>query len=489
MSPLTQTELIGGDSHLHGISNINLIIGKNGSGKSRFLRSIEATILENHEYFVRYISPERAGIFQRDGNIENSDKQNPGWLSNSRRVNQASNFKQASANQLHDIHFMYLQRLQDTPSIREDLLRNFDTDVLHKINHLITNIFINMNGDQYEFIDYQGNKIKPNEISSGESEAIALATEVLYFTEKIKARKEQKFSVLLIDEPDVHLHPDLQARFARFLIQEIEELEPNVRNNTCICIATHSTPMICALSRSEFTTIGTKNFSNNTVHQESASEELKKAAPFFGHPLSLSLSEDVPLIVEGEDDERVLQQAARTAQGKIKLFPILATSVDQQSDLEEFCSKLMLSLYDTPIAYSLRDGDGKLDDLKPVGPVIRYRLNCYAIENLLVTNECLNVMHSNWDDFCKKATIWITENSSHRDVENIKNLISAADRQRHIKIKNIRQLICSILECGKPWEVVVGQALGQINACKTVLEQYSLEDFVGQKAIKQLLAL
>ena len=74
------------------------------------------------------------------------------------------------------------------------------------------------------------------------------------------------------------------------------------------------------------------------------------------------------LIVEGEDDERVWQQAARTSQGKIRAFPVLATSVNQQAELEQFSSAMLTAVFDAPVAYSVRDGDGIRDELQPVAP-------------------------------------------------------------------------------------------------------------------------
>lgn len=144
--------------------------------------------------------------------------------------------------------------------------------------------------------------------------------------------------------------------------------------------------------------IGTKNFEVNTVELKPASTELRKIAPFFGHPLPLSLSDDAPLILEGEDDERVWQQAARTSQGQIKVFPVLAGSVDQQGELEIFCINLLSTLYDNPVAFSLRDGDGIVE--QPLGhrpPLARYRLQCYAIENALLTDSCIGVMGTTWE--------------------------------------------------------------------------------------------
>ena len=58
-----------GDAILLHPSSLNLIVGRNGSGKSRFLRAL-SKIRDEGDANVSYVSPERAGKFAADG-IEN----------------------------------------------------------------------------------------------------------------------------------------------------------------------------------------------------------------------------------------------------------------------------------------------------------------------------------------------------------------------------------------------------------------------------------
>lgn len=454
-------ELKGQTAHLTNLNNINIIMGRNGVGKSRFLRDVEAITSQNKQlFYVRYVSPERAGSFKRDGNVLTNMSNNPDWLRQSRAVNQANNFKAASAMLFREAETLYLRRLANTPEIRMDPTRNFETDRLSKVNQLLTNISLEMGNADFEFRSLaDGQIVSPDKISSGESEAVSLATEILYFFDTIEPTK---FNVLLLDEPDVHLHPDLQARLGKLIIAMLDEFKDHA-DSIAVCLSTHSSPLVCSLADSQYVSIGTKSFAVDTVELKPASAELRKVAPFFGHPLSLSLSEDAALILEGEDDERVWQQAARTSQGRIKVFPVLAGSVDRQGELETFCVDLLGTLYDNPVAFSLRDGDGVVDQpLEHRLPIRRYRLQCYAIENVLLTDSCLAVMGTTWEGFVAAAMKWVGENPKHPDSPLIKELAGSKDRLRHKKIKKIRQLICTVLECKKPWEVVVGQAIGAL---------------------------
>ncbi|MCW0436157.1 ATP-binding protein [Xanthomonas sacchari] len=481
---MIKTELSADGALLTELTNINVILGRNGAGKSRFLRNLDSGLAHSPDYYIRYVSPERAGIFRREGHIDTNIERDVDFLRQSRSRNQAENFKAASASLLREVEIIYLRRLQSSHTLRADPNRNFQADRLDKINSLLANITVEQERANFIFKNHQGEIIPPDQISSGESEAVALATEVLYFFETID---EKKFNVLLVDEPDVHLHPDLQARLANFIISMLEGLTTEVRQSVALCISTHSTPFVCALSSSQYTSIGNKEFGASTVRQSLAPAQLRKIAPFFGHPLSLTLSNDTLLILEGKDDERVWQQATRTAQGGIKLFPVLANSVDQQTDLEKFCAKLLLSLYDHPKAYSLRDGDGIADDLPNIGPVERFRLKCYSIENLLLTNECLALMNTTWEDFCTEANEWIARNLTHRDSDTIKRLIESPDRMRNAKIKSIRLLICEISRTKKNWETVVGQTIGTLH--QHVESENSIFSFLGEKASLALLKI
>lgn len=458
---LRENELKGQTAQLIGLNKINIIMGRNGAGKSRFLRDIEDMTSRSKQHFnVRYVSPERAGSFKRDGNVLTNMSSNPDWLRQTRAVNQATNFKAASAMLFREAEVLYLRRLASTPEIRMDTSRNFEADRLGKVNQLLTNIELVMGNADFEFRSLtNGETIAPDAISSGESEAVALAAEILYFFDTIDPTK---FNVLLLDEPDVHLHPDLQARLGKLIIAMLDEFADNAEN-IAVCLSTHSAPLVCSLADSKYVSIGTKSFEVNAVTLKPTSDQLRKVAPFFGHPLSLSLSEDAALILEGEDDERVWQQAARASQGRIKVFPVLAGNVDQQGKLERFCVDLLATLYDNPIAFSLRDGDGVIDEpLEHNLPLKRYRLDCYAIENVLLTDPCLAVMNTTWDGFVEKAGAWIAAHPHHADIGMLQQAIASADRLRHTKIKNIRQLICAVLDCRKPWEVVVGRAIGAL---------------------------
>jgi energy-coupling factor transporter ATP-binding protein EcfA2 len=474
------TQLSAGEWKLDHITPLNIILGRNGSGKSRLLRGL-AALGGQGGYQLRYLSPERAGTFMADAGVENTVRQNKTWVEDNRKQNQVGNFKPASATRLKELSYRFGVRVQTDMALRQATEKTFETEVLAKINGMLTNVAISMDRDQsFIFTTQDGATIDSASISSGESEVLALATEVLHFLDSCVS---DKTNVLLLDEPDVHLHPDLQARLARFLIAELNELDPSIYEKTIVCIATHSTPLICELARFSGCSIGTKSFTSTAVVQNPISEQLRKLAPFFGHPLSQCISDDVPLIVEGEDDERVWQQAASTAQGRLKLFPCLAGTVTEQTEVETACDQMLSGLYDTPRAISIRDGDGIRANLNAVGCVQRFRLKCYAIENLLVTDEVLATCRKDWASFVAAGKVWCAANAGHSHVAQFNVLLDSNDRLRDKKIKDIRQLIVGALDSNKPWTTLIGQVLGGINNSSARTSEHGIVEYVGLPAL------
>lgn len=477
----------GNGTKLQNPTELNVIVGRNGSGKSRFLRDLSA-LRDNEHYAVSYLSPERAGEFSDDPNVEHNVRLIPRFLDDDRNKNQSVNFKKASKLRLKQLAGYWGLRVDRVLEIRSDETRTFETEYLTHINQLLSNVVLERDTrGEFRFVAQNGDTIDPAGLSSGESEVVALASEVMHF---FAICDDSKTNLLILDEPDVHLHPDLQAKFARFLISQIERLATGVRAKTYTILATHSTPLICDLALANYCSIGTKEQGNSNVLQRPVAEAFKSVAPFFGHPLSRFIGNDIPLIVEGEDDVRVWGQACRTSDGAIRVFPCLATSKPQLNALEKTCDHLMRAIYDDPKALSIRDGDGQRQVISPEGCVARYVLQCYEMENLLLTDECLADMGTSWDEFRTKAEAWISEKSDHPEVGLLRTVIDSPERGRDRKLKDLRNIIIGITGVSKDWEVVVGQALGRLaKANQASTGPFSLSEFVGSDALLAVRAI
>lgn len=258
------------------LGRINIIVGKNGCGKSTLYKKLDAG-LPKDEYHIRYITPERGGNLNYDAGVEQSLNANTNYLPSTRRVNQFNQFRQQSVAQFKKLEILALRQIEKDLEIRKGDY-TFDS-VIDEINVLLDNIEISRTNTGFSIhLKNGGPEIKPEKISSGEAELISLAIECKAFE---KECIHGKYNFLLLDEPDLHLHPDLQSRFADY----VNKLASNELFQGLI--ATHSTSLIAALSTAEDSRIAFMTFGDHKMSFTPISEILSKILPVFGaHPLS-----------------------------------------------------------------------------------------------------------------------------------------------------------------------------------------------------------
>src|ERR1035437_8298893 len=98
---------------LRNLSKKNVILGKNGCGKSYLLKRVEQG-LNGREGFgkVRYISPEHGGIRRYERGIDQNISSSPRWTEDQRRQNQSVNFRQQSATLFRRLELLVLQEIE-----------------------------------------------------------------------------------------------------------------------------------------------------------------------------------------------------------------------------------------------------------------------------------------------------------------------------------------------------------------------------------------
>jgi len=469
-------------SKLTNLTKFNLVVGRNGSGKSRLLRNLNTQLRMSTEHTSVYISPERTGIFQQDANVETNIARNINYEFGLRNKNQAQSFKETSFVKLKKLKENFADKIQTDLELRADFNRTFDTDYLNDLNSLNHNVQISYANGELVISTIDEVVIKPDDLSSGESEAITLAVEIMSQLEKLD---NTKTNIFIVDEPEAHLHPDLQVRMVHFIVKRLSLMKPEVQDCTHFILSTHSTSLLGAFMELDGASIGVKKFGVDDIVFSRSADVLKDTVPFFAHPLSSVFNLETPLIVEGSDDERIWQQVARSKQGAFRYFPCLATSVDIQDNLEKFLHETLPAFYDTPRAVSVRDGDNKDTNITHMDFLKRYRLHCYEAENLLLTNEVLAKLGTTWEGFQEKALKWCEgEGAKHPDKKKISALVSDEGRQRNAKIKSIRNLILGINECSKPWEVIVGQSIANVDASSS--DPHSIYSYLGAELCIEL---
>jgi hypothetical protein len=249
-------------------------------------------------------------------------------------------------------------------------------------------------------------------------------------------------------------------------------------------ISTHSTAILGALNnRNAHVHFMKKN--QNDLDFIPIDQQLEDILPVFGaHPLSNIFNQSPILLVEGEDDERIWQQAVRSSQGKIKLWPCEVGTKDKLDEYEDKVSALIDSIYDDAKAFSLRDRDNDPYEINDKNHITRSRLNCYAAENLILSDDVLGSLGTNWEQMKEAVNGWLTKNPDHKYYSTMKDFAESFDR-RNAKVKDLRLIFIDLAKSNKPWEVVVGRTIAKLNASSSRADG-SLADFLGEKIVTAL---
>lgn len=476
------------DYKINNLSKINILLGKNGVGKSTLLRRFQGAYQNNdvqQRLTTSYITPERGGVLHYEAGVEHNMRNNPRWMPTERRKNQTQNFRQQTVAQFRDLESVVSQEIEaliesDEAPEKAILFSRY----VEKINGLLEHIEIRR--DKKVFSIYKkgtDDAIEASSISSGESELIALAIETLVF---LKEEDFDRPKVLLLDEPDVHLHPDLQVKLMRFLYDIATE------GDFSVVIATHSTAVLGALENLEKVNIAFIVAGQREIDFEEIKTTYKRFLPVFGaHPLSNIFNEAPVLLVEGEDDERIWQTAVRSSNGVIQIYPCSCGGTPNIPEFEDDIIKVANAVYDNAKAYSLRDrDDADENDLDDKDIVTRLRLKCRAAENLILADETLSSMEvGDWTTLRDRLNAWIDSNPTNPHLDRVITFRDGGYDRKSFDLKEIRNIL--VMQAGetKPWEVVVGRTLSNMswNAETDFNKEHSIYNYLGEKLVKSLL--
>jgi len=474
-------DLPNGNS-IDGYDKLNVILGKNGSGKSTLLRLIDST-LQNTERCIRYITPERGGQLTFDGGVETNRASNPQWMISQRRNNRWEQFRQSSVAEFRNLETLVLRSIECDPKVRASDF-SFDSE-LECINEVLDRVrMTRSDGAGFDVVVIEsGEEAKASDLSSGESELISLAVEILYFAYLCQ---QDKYAAtdnwLLLDEPDVHLHPDLQHRLMALLVNSTTDI------NGRVAIATHSTSILSSLcSLSPNVRVALKKFGPQELIFKEVQDSMRSILPMFGaHPLSNIFNQKPPLIVEGEDDERIWQAAVRRSEGRISVYPCVAGDIQSMNQYEIGARQIIESVYDDAIAYSLRDRDDvETDVIDDIGTVKRFRLNCRNAENLIVTDDVLHLLGSDWTALQTDLQKWMEDNPNHSRHADVLSFQDGGWDRRNHPLKDLRMLIVGLTGSNKPWEIAVGQAVAGLKDSDHAGED-CLKNYLGEKLVTGL---
>lgn len=460
----------GGTWKLSELSDVTVLFGKNGSGKSVLLRAWRDIAPET----THYVTPERTGEMDFQ----------PQYLQ--QELTFTGRKDSSSKNYVPEYRRRIISRIQSYFLTRgnfrgEGQAPSSPSEIESFINSLVTDFMVELVAAKtppYELIRVaDGARIGGvDQLSSGEAQLVTIALDVLTIAAiweiEGKARR-----IVLIDEPDAHIHPDLQVRFADFIFRVAEHYSLQ------IAIATHSTSLLAALGQfggTRTSAIYVVRGRAEFVAQQFSDIHKELSACLGGHVLMGPLFGTPILLVEGDDDYRIWSQVPRHHVTNLAVIPSMGEEIKRYQRALENIFKCLRETGQPPCGFALIDGDKPKPQPSATNSQdhIRFvQMNCHEAENLFLTDEVLADLSTNWADAAKR----ITERASEFG-QKTQTLAAAEswDRQQ-VDVKDVIDQISFILDPkGVHWTSRVGRAIGRRRP------EGQLADFLGPEVLATL---
>lgn len=330
-------------------SGITVLLGPNGSGKTHLMRGMKADLAKHCSgKKVRFLSAGRVGLFEQyRSDFDGHRGDNP-------RYQEANYGSLSDTKRRHNYETLQgdFQTLAMRPDIlikiRERLRKLFGRDIL---------VLWDGGSLKIEFVRTNGGF----ESYSSAREASGL----LHLAGLLTALYDDEVGAVLIDEPEVSLHPQLQA----FLLKEMHAvagLPDTTSNKKFVIIGTHSTEFIRIESPSDLPSlVFCYDLTTGPVQVAQDAEELMSQKLFaliarMGQEHKLAFFAKSPLLVEGPSDSIICGGLASRLElhleaGGSQLLPVIGKG--------QFpvVVKLLRMLGKEPLV--LTDADGLADGL------------------------------------------------------------------------------------------------------------------------------
>jgi hypothetical protein len=281
------------NENLHlNIDGLVLFVGPNGSGKSQVLRKLKYKFPRNlfQNKNVRYLSAGRLSPIENfRSDFDGHRGENPNYESASFGGTDWRDRRYNCEVATGDLHTLSLKPDLQI-KVSERLRKLFNRDVF--INWDAGNLKIT-----FKRTDFSGKPYSSAREASGLLHLIVLLTAIY----------DNDIGLLLLDEPEVSLHPQLQS----FLLQEMISVcgNPQIDNNKkIIVVATHSPEFIKITKSTDlsnfvfFNSIGEKPIQINPNDTILQSKKLNSFIARIGHTHKLAIFSKRPILVEGPSD-------------------------------------------------------------------------------------------------------------------------------------------------------------------------------------------
>lgn len=456
---------------LHG--GVTVILGPNGAGKTQLMRGMMNSL--RGLVVGKKVSFASAG---RIGSLENYRSDFDGHRSGTPRYDAASYGSKADQNRRHQTETLNgaFQTLAARPDIlikvKERLRKLFKRDIEIQWDAGSIKVYF-LHGDSAAY-------------SSGRE-----ASGLLHLVGLLAMIYDDEVGALLLDEPEVSLHPQLQA----FLFQEIISVSgwPVVgTNKKIIVLCTHSTEFIELSKPSDLLSlVFCSDILKNPIQIPANSGELesRKIAALIGrmgqeHKLALFASS--PLLVEGPSDVIVGSSVARKLDIQLEAGGSQILPVIGKGQFAIVC-KLFRLMGKRPVV--LADADALTDDLD----LARFMLNSQSANDAaselgagsanelagqIYTTFCQTV-DSSWASIAAEATkhpYWIEREQTQDEGQQ-----KAKRRSAFSTLFNLSDEAIQLLDNGAQWLPIKQRLKTLLNLLETegcfVLRKGAIESY------------
>jgi len=366
---------------------LTVLLGPNGSGKTHLLRGLKQSLNQHmNGKHVRFLSAGRMGL------LEEFRSDYDGHRGDSPRYDEATFGSKGDAARRHKMETLngdfktLAERADILIKIQERLRKLFNRDVL-----------IDWDGGRLK-ISFSRLDIESKPYSSGRE-----ASGLMQLVGILAALYDDEVGALLLDEPEVSLHPQLQA----FLLNEILSVSGHPiagGNKKIVIIATHSTEMVQIRNPEDLLSlVFCYDLMTDPVQIPPDSGELKNKKvqsliTRLGQEHKLSLFSKRPLLVEGPSDVIICSALG----GKLdmhleaagsQLLPVIGKG--QMPTV----GKLLRLLGKAPVA--LADADGIADGVELVNSYLNDNPTADKRASLLGFSSANQMAGAIYTDYCK----------------------------------------------------------------------------------------
>ncbi len=234
------------------------------------------------------------------------------------------------------------------------------------------------NPGEFQYKDVNGQMLSFNSLSSGEQEIVKVIFDV--------ARKDIKHSIIIVDEPELHLHPTLTFKL-------VETLKTIGDHTNQFIFLTHSADLISTYySTGNVYFIDSIQSGSNQAHKLSElNHSHKEVVKLIGENLGLFAVGKRLVFVEGEESSIDHLTYHKIGQKYLKEAKFVSVgSVENLLTLNAFETQIRNSIFGINF-YMIRDRDG-LSDSQINGLETNGRIKCLKkrhIENYFLDSEIL----------------------------------------------------------------------------------------------------